>query len=377
MSFHVTYNFVQGYDAGQKKIVASEVDQNFSDIEGYINNSSVNISDPQTITGDKVFTGTVDLSGATVISSDNIPVGSIIWSANATVPAGYLLCNGASVGRDTYPELFAAIGTTYGEGDGSTTFNLPNLIGRFIEGASTAGTVKAAGLPNITGRASFDMPGIGSFKATASGSFYADTPRSDIALSQNNTYTTANSQAVLDASRSSSIYGNSTTVQPPSVTALPCIKAFSAVIGDATVVAGQLVNDIQSKVALDGSNVSSIESTLSTYMAHSAMPSGRKVAWSFPASGGIVTAPADGYICAYASGMQGTLDGALGLNVYASGNSGTICLSAISHWYGGSGTWIFVPVSAGQSVAVNYASTIDQSNATIYFTYANGSAPTV
>lgn len=56
MAFHVTYNFVQGYDAGQKKIVASEVDQNFSDIEGYINNSSVNIADPQTISGTKTFT---------------------------------------------------------------------------------------------------------------------------------------------------------------------------------------------------------------------------------------------------------------------------------------------------------------------------------
>lgn len=222
MAFHVTYNFVQGYDAGQKKIVASEMDQNFADIEGYINNSSVNIAETQTITGDKTFTGTVDLSGATVISSDNIPVGSIIWSANATVPAGYLLCNGSAVGRATYPELFAAIGTTYGEGDGSTTFNLPNLIGRFIEGASTAGTVKAAGLPNITGSQGFFGYIIGQ-PSSSQGAFLSQGTSSFTPAAAPNT-----PQGVgglnFDASRSNAIYGNSTTVQPPSLTALPCIK---------------------------------------------------------------------------------------------------------------------------------------------------------
>lgn len=224
MAFHVTYNFVHGYDSGQKKIVASEVDQNFSDIEGYINNSSVNIADQQTITGDKVFTGTVDLSGATVISSDNVPVGSIIWSANATVPAGYLLCNGASVGRDTYPELFAAIGTTYGEGDGSTTFNLPDLIGRFIEGSSTAGTVKAAGLPNVTGHVDNLRGDYAANRTTGVGALTA------VSVSTVHAFTAGGGQAAtdarlsIDASISSSIYGNSTTVQPPAVTALPCIK---------------------------------------------------------------------------------------------------------------------------------------------------------
>lgn len=227
MSFHVTYNFVQGYDAGQKKIVASEMDQNFADIEGYINNSSVNIAETQTITGDKTFTGTVDLSGATVVGSDKIPVGTIIWSANASAPAGYLLCNGSAVGRETYADLFAAIGTTYGEGDGSTTFNLPDLIGRFIEGSSTAGTVKAAGLPNITGEfspMSLGTVGIIDIRngshGYVSGAFTEGT--SCTQGFNGEAYSTASLK--LDASLSNSIYGNSTTVQPPAVTALPCIK---------------------------------------------------------------------------------------------------------------------------------------------------------
>ena len=54
------------------------------------------------------------------------------WIAGATVPTGWLRCNGAAINREAYPELFAAIGTTYGAGDGATTFNLPDSRGRFL-----------------------------------------------------------------------------------------------------------------------------------------------------------------------------------------------------------------------------------------------------
>lgn len=56
-----------------------------------------------------------------------IDTGIIVRYGNATPPAGYLDCNGAAVSRTTYAALFAITGTTYGAGDGSTTFNLPNL----------------------------------------------------------------------------------------------------------------------------------------------------------------------------------------------------------------------------------------------------------
>lgn len=58
--------------------------------------------------------------------------GDLKATARATAPPGWLLCDGAAVRRDTYPALFTAIGTTYGAGDGTTTFNLPNLKGRCI-----------------------------------------------------------------------------------------------------------------------------------------------------------------------------------------------------------------------------------------------------
>ncbi len=63
-------------------------------------------------------------------NSAALPTGSlVIWSTNSA-PSGYLLCDGAAVSRTTYSTLFAVIGTAYGQGDGSTTFNLPDFRGR-------------------------------------------------------------------------------------------------------------------------------------------------------------------------------------------------------------------------------------------------------
>lgn len=63
-----------------------------------------------------------------------VPTGAVMPFGQGTVPAGWLECNGAAVSRTTYASLFAAIGTTYGTGDGSTTFNLPDLRGEFVRG---------------------------------------------------------------------------------------------------------------------------------------------------------------------------------------------------------------------------------------------------
>lgn len=66
-----------------------------------------------------------------------MPVGAIIPFAGSTVPEGWLLCDGSDVSRADYSELFAVISTTYGAGDGSTTFALPSLTGRAALGASS------------------------------------------------------------------------------------------------------------------------------------------------------------------------------------------------------------------------------------------------
>ena len=62
------------------------------------------------------------------------PPGSVSAFAALTPPSGYLVCDGSQVSRTTYADLYAVIGTTYGPGDGSTTFNLPDLRGEFIRG---------------------------------------------------------------------------------------------------------------------------------------------------------------------------------------------------------------------------------------------------
>jgi microcystin-dependent protein len=79
-----------------------------------------------------------------------VPSGALLPFAGSTAPAGYLLCDGSAVSRVTYASLFAVIGTTYGAGDGSTTFNLPDLRGRAVfgkddMGGTTAGVVTSSG----------------------------------------------------------------------------------------------------------------------------------------------------------------------------------------------------------------------------------------
>ena len=79
--------------------------------------------------------------------------GDIKIHTTSTVPNGWLLCNGSAVSRTTFSALFAKIGTTYGKGDGSTTFNIPDLRDRYIIGANTnaLGSYIEEQLPNIKG----------------------------------------------------------------------------------------------------------------------------------------------------------------------------------------------------------------------------------
>lgn len=90
----------------------------------------------------------------------SIPVGTVIHVAQNTPPSGYLKANGAAVSRTTYATLYAAIGTTFGAGNGSTTFNLPDLRGEFIRGwddgrgvdaGRVFGSAQGDAIRNITG----------------------------------------------------------------------------------------------------------------------------------------------------------------------------------------------------------------------------------
>lgn len=69
-----------------------------------------------------------------------LPVGVVMPTATSTAPSGWFICDGSAVSRETYSALFSAIGTTYGTGDGSTTFNLPNLKGKIPVGYDESDT---------------------------------------------------------------------------------------------------------------------------------------------------------------------------------------------------------------------------------------------
>lgn len=81
--------------------------------------------------------------GTVIALSRQVPPGAISAYAGASAPEGYLFCKGQAVSRTTYAALFGAIGTTYGAGDGSTTFNVPDLRGDFLRGLDAGRGVDA------------------------------------------------------------------------------------------------------------------------------------------------------------------------------------------------------------------------------------------
>lgn len=88
-----------------------------------------------------------------------IPAGVVSAFAGTAAPTGYLLCYGQTINRSQYADLFAAIGTTYGAGDGSTTFVLPDLRGRVIAGQDDMGGTSANRLLGVVGSVDGDSLG--------------------------------------------------------------------------------------------------------------------------------------------------------------------------------------------------------------------------
>ena len=155
--------------------------------------------------------------------ADGALVGSVTWYAGAGTPENYLLCDGSAVSRKDYADLFAVIVTTYGAGDGSTTFNLPLLTdNRFIEGSDVAGTQHEAGLPNITG-AFGGAERTSASKYGRKGAFDYEGYTSTFGWGSVSSDHAANN-VVFDASKSSAIYGKSIAVQPTALSLRPIIK---------------------------------------------------------------------------------------------------------------------------------------------------------
>lgn len=149
----------------------------------------------------------VDLSNLTANGLTKIfKTGMIIpWGGTSSnKPDGWLVCDGSAISRTTYADLFDVIGEEYGTGDGTTTFNLPDFTGKWAAGNGNG--YLSAGLPDIQGATS----SVSNYGGWANGAFYNSTSTANVPFSQG-------SVPVLNfkASNSNSIYGSSSTVQPP------------------------------------------------------------------------------------------------------------------------------------------------------------------
>jgi len=105
----------------------------------------VSLKSPSSLSGNVDLTLPPSIVNGGFLQTDNsgnlsfqivagVPTGAVFCVAVATIPSGYLECNGTAVNRSTFAALFALIGTQYGAGNGSTTFNLPDLRGEFVRG---------------------------------------------------------------------------------------------------------------------------------------------------------------------------------------------------------------------------------------------------
>lgn len=169
------------------------------------------------------------LKALKVFSKKTVPIGVVVHYMGDTIPEGYLLCNGASLSRTEYPELFAVLGTKCGAAD-TAHFNIPDTHHRFLEGTtvlSEIGKYIAEGLPNILSGTSFhNCNGAALLYSDQNGSFYgenaSDHYQNVVETSKGKSF----SVLKMDASRSSAVYGAANTVQPNSWRALVLVRAY-------------------------------------------------------------------------------------------------------------------------------------------------------
>ena len=164
------------------------------------------------IAGGSILPSHLSAAALNDLASAFLPPGVIMPFAGTTTPSGWLPCDGRAVSSTQYPALFAAIGTIWGSEtniteNGVTYFKLPNFQNRTLWGADqkALGTYVEPGLPNISGNLS-------ALLHEANGCFEMMT---DYVLAGSGWSVNNRNATKFDASRSSSIYGNSNTVQPP------------------------------------------------------------------------------------------------------------------------------------------------------------------
>lgn len=182
-----------------------------------------------------------DYSGASLTGIEGIPTATIIPWSSSSVPSGYLECNGQTVSRTTYSALFAIVGTTYGAGDGSSTFAVPNLQDRCVVSksnnkslASTGGAETVTTTGNVggsTANATLSTPQLASHShpkggnTNPPGSYVPNSPNIyQPAQKGNRTTGSSGSGGGHSHNMSANFSGNATSVLQPYLTILYIIK---------------------------------------------------------------------------------------------------------------------------------------------------------
>jgi hypothetical protein len=191
-----------------------------SEGQALINNkANIDLSNLST-TGQSKFDNkaNIDLSNLTTTGMSKIqPIGQPQLTLDfGILPANCIWLEGAEVSRTTYANLFAIYGTTYGEGDGSTTFTLPDFRNRTLWGGTYGGYIEA-GLPNITGTISLQNQSFGTavFNGAFSSTSWSRTNNSGDGGTGSGLRKVAFKAS--SSNPSNPIYGDSDTVQPPSI----------------------------------------------------------------------------------------------------------------------------------------------------------------
>ena len=206
LSYQTAYLFQEGipeYDANTNysdTAVVKSVDSN-NNILLYHSLIADNLGNPlsDTTSWQRLYITTVGYIGQpqfTLNFGENVLPNDCIW------------LEGQALSRTLYSQLFAVYGTTYGAGDGSTTFNVPDFRNRVLWGGESAGYI-SAGLPNVTGFFAIEAENIafgGAFRVGEVVSGHNGTPGGS-----------TDARVYFDASWSNSIYGASGTVQPPAI----------------------------------------------------------------------------------------------------------------------------------------------------------------
>jgi phage-related tail fiber protein len=131
IAINTLLKYLTSIPASDAKKIVNLLEDNARSLEDHLDNSYLKVSGgtvygPTTLAGDVFLFGSVTVEDKALISLLP-PPGSITLFGGSTVPPGWLLCEGAAVSRTDYAVLFAAIGTNFGSGNGTTTFNIPNF----------------------------------------------------------------------------------------------------------------------------------------------------------------------------------------------------------------------------------------------------------